>query len=114
MITLEDLVVYYNEVLKEPVSGYSPELDSMSGSLGWSKGGDGAIIWATPNWEHTTITPFDIQYPDTGDYEGYCEVDFSDRSEAEQYKIYFTMLVLAIEYIENNNKVSIEQQLTLP
>jgi len=24
------------------------------------------------------------------------------------------MLVLAIEYIENNNKVSIEQQLTLP
>ena len=102
MITLEDLVVYYNEVLKEPVNGYSPELDSMSGSLGWSKGGEGAIIWATPTWENTTITPFDIQYPDTGDYESYCEIDFSDRPEPEQYKLYFTILVLAIEYIEKN------------
>jgi hypothetical protein len=107
MITLEDLLVYFHDELKQqPISGYTPEYDSMSDTLGWSKGGDGPIIWATPKWDETTITPFDIQYPDTGDYETYCEVDFSDRSHDEQYKIYFTILVLVIEYLESKDKVT--------
>ena len=113
MITLEDILVYFHDKLKQqPISGYTPEIDSMSGSLGWSKGGDGPIIWATPKWNETTITPFDIQYPD-GAYETYCEVDFSDRSHDEQYKIYFTILVLAIEYLENKDKVSVEPTLRI-
>ena len=114
MITLEDILVYFNDELKQQsISGYTPEYDSMSGSLGWSKGGDGPIIWATPKWDETTITPFDIQYPDSGDYETYCEVDFSDRSHDEQYKIYFTILVLAIEYLENALKSLSEEDLTM-
>jgi len=115
MITLEDILVYFNDELKQqPISGYTPEIDSMSGSLGWSKGGDGPIIWATPKWNETTITPFDIQYPDTCFYATYCEVDFSDRSHDEQYKIYFTILVLAIDYVENESKSLSEEDLTIP
>lgn len=114
MITLEDILVYFRDELKQiTISGYTPEIDSMLGSLGWSKGGDGPIIWATPKWDETTITSFDIQYPDSGDYETYCEVDFSDRSHDEQYKIYFTILVLAIEYLENKNKVTVEPTLRI-
>ena len=114
LITIEEILVYFNNELKQTnLSGYSPEIDSMTGSLGWSKGGDGPIIWATPNWDRRYITPFDIQYPDTGDYESYCEVDFSDRSHDEQYKIYFTILVLANEYLENELKSLSEEDLTM-
>lgn len=111
-ITLEDILVYFHDVLKDKsINCYRPEIDNMSGSIGWSKGGNDPIIWATPNFHSNGVTPFDIQWCDMDTYETYCEIDFSDRSHDEQYKIYFTILSLAIDYVEN--KVNDEAKLRI-
>lgn len=48
------------------IEGWNPYIDSMSGALEWSNGGD-TWIYATPNWNEDGEIPFDISNED-GDY----------------------------------------------
>jgi hypothetical protein len=114
IIEISDVIEYVNKNHDGIISSYTYEVDPMTGSLGWAKKSNpNTYIWATPNWGAKGETPFDINYSD-GSYISYCVIDMVERTKQEQLKLYFTILVLAIQSIEDKLKSLKEEDLTFP
>ena len=93
-ITLEYIV---NNV--PSIEGWSPYIDSMSGTLEWSNGGNG-WIYATPNWNQDGEVPVDFGN-DSGEYNSMWTIVFRTNSTLEEQLSYYVESVRgAIKIIE--------------
>ena len=63
---------------------------SMSGTIEWSNPKYSSVVYATPNWENTGVTPVAINYED-GDYDDIIEFDLTG-SISEQLNQYETIV----------------------
>jgi hypothetical protein len=81
------------------IEGWSPYIDSMSGTLEWSNGGNG-WIYATPNWNQDGEVPVDFGN-DFGEYNSMWTIVFRTNSTLEEQLSYYVESVRgAIKIIE--------------
>lgn len=99
-ITSTDVLSVNKEIL-----GYKSEMDSMCGSIYWSKSEDDELIlYATPNWDDDWgIVPFDGL---DGDHIG--KLDFTKSkyvgNKSLQLELYFEAVEIAIQKLEKKYK----------
>ena len=73
------------------IEGWTPCIDSMSGTLEWSNGGNG-WIYATPNWNEEGEVPVDFGNED-GDYYSMWTISFRKNSPLEEQLSYYIQSV---------------------
>ena len=74
------------------INGFTPYLDSMSGTLEWNDK-NGNTIYATPNWMEDGIVPFDFA-DENGNYEPISQLFIKNYStKTEQLIVYFNTLL---------------------
>jgi hypothetical protein len=54
--------------LMKPLYGFSPSMDSRSGTIEWYKENSDVVVYATPNWEEEGQFPIAYSNIETGDY----------------------------------------------
>jgi len=88
------------DILKlNEIKGFTPTMDSMSGTLEWSNGEDnGKYLYATPNWEEEGKCPVGI-YTDEGDVQDVAILKFTDMSKKEQLSYYKEVISDVIDVI---------------
>jgi hypothetical protein len=81
------------------IGGWTSYIDSMSGTLEWSNGGDN-WIYATPNWNEDGEVPVDFGNED-GEYNSMWTIVFRTNSTLEEQLSYYIESVRgAIKIIE--------------
>ena len=81
------------------IGGWTSYIDSMSGTLEWSNGGD-SWIYATPNWNEDGEVPVDFGNED-GEYNSMWTIVFRTNSTLEEQLSYYIESVRgAIKIIE--------------
>lgn len=108
-LTIDHVLNHFRTNYNNSLFGYTPEIDNMTGALGWVNTNNlELIIWATPQWDGKDETPFDVNFSD-GTYITYCNIDMSERSLEEQLKLYFTILIMAMDYV-STLKAELDEQ----
>jgi hypothetical protein len=75
--------------LMKPLYGFSPSLDSMSGTIEWYNENYDEVVYATPNWEDAEGScPIDISNVETGDYTHVGSISFVGLTMEQQIEKY--------------------------
>jgi hypothetical protein len=108
-LTIDHVLNHFRTNYNNSLFGYTPEIDPMSGGLGWVNTTNlDLIIWATPQWDGKDETPVDFNFSD-GTYFEYCKISMCERTIEEQLKLYFTILIMAMDYA-STLKVELDEQ----